>query len=399
MSAPPLVSVIVPAYNASRFIERALASVQGQTYPNLEVLVVDDGSDDNTAEIVEAIAACDSRVELLRQSNRGVAAARNRAIAEARGTYVAPLDADDVWFPRKLEWQVQRMRETGPSTGFVYSWWAGLDETGEIVGAAGRPKLEGRVYEALIHRNFIGNASVPLFRRSCVERVGGYNTTLKARGGQGCEDWDLTLRIAEKYDVHLVPAYLSGYRAVTDSMSESTSSMARSFDLIMEAIERKHPEIPSELFQWSRANFSRYLAAQSYSTGNFEKTLDWLRKVLRRDPAAILSSWVVKTALKSAVRHLASPATSLIWETHQEWINFKRTILWDRSDSLSIARLQHRPESVTESWTPRWWKPHDQIRAHRWRCSKQRCASRSEHRVEASPSWLRRPVEPEPSPT
>lgn len=373
MCQSPLVSVLIPAYNASRFIGSALASVQNQTYTNVEILVVDDGSDDETADIVADIAAQDSRVQLLRQPNRGVAVARNRALAEAQGKYIAPLDADDVWFPRKLEWQVQRMQKTDPSMGLVYSWWAGVDEAGEIIGAASRPRLEGDVYEALAYRNFIGNASVPLFRRVCVEQVGGYDPTLRARGGEGCEDWDLTLRIAETYDVHLVPAYLSGYRAVADSMSENTDSMARSFNLVMDAVEREHPEIPSALFRWSRANFYRYLAAQTYGVGKFEKTLDWLRKVMRIDPTTILSSWVVKTVLKSAVRRLASPATTLIWEEHREWIHFKGRIFPDRSDPPSIAQLQRRPESVVESWSPRWWKPHDQLREHRWRRVKERC--------------------------
>jgi len=373
MSDSPLVSVLIPAYNASRFIESALASAQRQTYTNIEIIVVDDGSDDETADIVAGIAAQDERVQLFRQPNRGVAAARNRAIAEAHGKYIAPLDADDVWFPRKVEWQAQRMQETGPPTGLVYSWWAGLNEAGQIIGAAGRPRLEGDVYEALAYRNFIGNASVPLFRRACVEQVGGYNAALRARGGEGCEDWDLTLRIAEVGDVHLVPAYLSGYRSVADSMSENTSSMARSFNLVMESVERQHPEIPSELLRWSRANFYRYLAAQTYSLGDFEKTLDWLQRVVWMDPTTILSSWVVKTALKSMVRRLASPASSLIWDDHQEWIRFKGRIFPDRTDPPSIAQLQYRPESVTKSWSPRWWKPHDQLREHRWRHVKERC--------------------------
>jgi len=139
MGDAPLVSVLIPAHNAHRFLECALGSVQNQTYTNVEILVVDDGSDDGTADLVRTLAADDPRIQLFRQSNQGVAAARNRALAEAQGPYVAPLDADDIWFPRKLEWQVARMQETGPATGLVYAWWAGLGEDGTIVGAAGLP--------------------------------------------------------------------------------------------------------------------------------------------------------------------------------------------------------------------------------------------------------------------
>lgn len=105
----PLVSVIIPAYNAEFFIEKTLNSVLSQTYKNIEVLVVDDGSQDRTAEIITSIAKIDSRVFLLQQSNAGVAAARNLAINKCRGEYIAPIDADDIWYPQNLEKQVQCM--------------------------------------------------------------------------------------------------------------------------------------------------------------------------------------------------------------------------------------------------------------------------------------------------
>lgn len=103
----PFVSVIIPAYNAEAFIGRTLESVLAQTYENIEVLVVDDGSRDRTAEIVASFAQKDSRVILLKQQNAGVAAARNLAIEKSRGEYIAPLDADDIWYPSKLDKQVQ----------------------------------------------------------------------------------------------------------------------------------------------------------------------------------------------------------------------------------------------------------------------------------------------------
>lgn len=107
----PLVSVIVPVHNGSRFVRQSLASALEQTYDNIEVVVVDDGSTDDTRQIVRSIADQDSRVRLLCQSNQGVAAARNRAIRDSEGQFIAPLDADDLWFTRKLERQVQRMTE------------------------------------------------------------------------------------------------------------------------------------------------------------------------------------------------------------------------------------------------------------------------------------------------
>lgn len=229
------------------------------------------------------------------------------------------------------------------------------------------------MYDALAYRNFIGNASVPLLRRAVVEEVGGYDPSPKARGGEGCEDRDLPPRIAEKHDVRLVPAYLSGYRAVTDSMSDNTASMARSFNLVIQRAEQSSCDVPPHFLRWARANFYRYLAAQSYNAGHFETALRWLRASVRQDPTAMLSSWILKTAFKSAVRSLASPATSLVWEGHEDWLAFKSHFVLDLSDPPSIDQLQYRPETVAESWGPRWWKPHDQIRAYRWRRTKERC--------------------------
>ncbi|MGB3670077.1 MAG: glycosyltransferase family 2 protein, partial [Phormidesmis sp.] len=103
MAYSPLISVVVPAYNAEAFIAATLASVLSQTYQNLEVWVIDDGSSDRTAAIVEKLAQQNARINLLRQPNQGVAIARNAGIQSAKGEFVAPIDADDLWWPGALE--------------------------------------------------------------------------------------------------------------------------------------------------------------------------------------------------------------------------------------------------------------------------------------------------------
>jgi glycosyltransferase involved in cell wall biosynthesis len=114
MRTVPLVSVTIPAYNAAPYIRQTLESVLFQTYRNLEVIVVDDGSQDETGRIVEYAAKNDDRVILLRQPNQGVAEARNAAIKKSRGEYIAPIDADDLWHPEKIERQVQCILQAGP---------------------------------------------------------------------------------------------------------------------------------------------------------------------------------------------------------------------------------------------------------------------------------------------
>jgi glycosyltransferase involved in cell wall biosynthesis len=190
----PLVSVIIPAYNAEAFISRTLQSVISQTYKNIEILVVDDGSRDKTVEIVESFAQKDSRIILLKQPNSGVASARNLAIENSRGEYIAPIDADDIWYPQKLEKQVQCMLQGDISVGLVYAWSVFIDKEDKIIGQYSPHNylnilsVEGEVFPAMLYTNFIINSSAPLIRRVCFEKIGGYNCELREQNAQGCED-------------------------------------------------------------------------------------------------------------------------------------------------------------------------------------------------------------------
>jgi glycosyltransferase involved in cell wall biosynthesis len=278
----PLVSVIIPAYNAELFIERTLRSVLAQTYQNLEVIVVDDGSQDRTAAIVQSIAQEDDRIHFFQQANAGVAAARNLAIQKARGELIAPIDADDIWFPQNLEKQV-RCITTDTGIGLVYSWSVEIDESDQLSGGFHASYQKGEVYLALLNQNFIGNASAVLLRRECLNQVGRYDSTLRAQGAQGSEDWDLYLRLSERYSVGVVPEFLVGYRQITTSMSRNRSSMAKSQSLVLEAAKQRHPEIPETIYRWSLSRFCLYLARQSYRSSDIKEVLYWLYKACKLD--------------------------------------------------------------------------------------------------------------------
>jgi len=279
----PLVSVIIPAYNAEPFIEETLKSVLAQTYPAIEVLVVDDGSQDRTPEIVEKIGKKDARIQLLKQPNAGVAAARNLGIQKSRGEYIAPIDADDIWYPENIEKQVKCMLEGGEEVGVVYSWTVDLDEKGLLTGGFRSFAIEGDVYATLICHNFIGNASASLIRRSCLEKVGVYDKTLKERNAQGCEDWDLYLRIAELYQFRAVPEFSIGYRRMYNTMSTNYTAMANSQSLMLQAAKQRHPEIPDFLHRLSTSNFLLYLANQSSRNGRDRTALFWLFQALKTE--------------------------------------------------------------------------------------------------------------------
>ena len=134
-----LVTVIVPAYNAAATIDETLRSVRAQSHASLEIIVVDDGSVDSTAQVVERHVEADSRVALIRHSaNKGVAAARNTAIAAGKGDLIAPIDADDLWHSLKIEKQVAVMRKGGRKVGLVYTWSALLDAESRVTALAGQ---------------------------------------------------------------------------------------------------------------------------------------------------------------------------------------------------------------------------------------------------------------------
>lgn len=279
----PLVSVIIPAYNAEALLERTLDSVLSQTYKNLEVLVIDDGSLDQTAELVKSVAQRDQRVRLLQQQNSGVAVARNLGIKNARGEFIAPIDADDIWYPQNIEKQVQCILAAGENVGLVYSWSVDIDDQDLPLGSFRASKIEGEVYTTLVCHNFIGNASASLLRRACLEKVGGYDSNLKAQKAQGCEDWDLYLRIARNYQFAVVPDFLIGYRKLLNSMSCDYSQMAKSHLLVLEAVQQQQPRIPSLIYQLSKSNLYLYFAHQSSRCSNHQTTLFWLHQALKAD--------------------------------------------------------------------------------------------------------------------
>ncbi len=367
----PLVSVIIPAYNAEAFIGQTLKSVLSQTYKNIEVLVVDDGSLDRTAEIVESFAQKDRRIILLKQVNAGVAAARNLAIEKSKGEYIAPIDADDIWYPQKIEKQVQCMLQADQSVGLVYAWSAFIDEKDIIIGEytsfyyLNIPSIEGYVYPAMMFTNLIGNASVPLIRRVCFDKIGFYNCNLKQQNAQGCEDWDIYLRIAEYYQFRVIPKFLIGYRQVRGSMSKSYKSMAKSYDLVMADSKKRHPEIPISIYNWSASSFYVYILTISQEYGDYWSALVWMYKAIKLDYSPLLQTWVYRCFIICLMQIVVKHLTTLILPKHNSWLhqekfNYPKKIAVNRETTLAdIQKEMHKPEQIP-------WKPHARIRWQRW---------------------------------
>jgi len=294
-----LVSVIIPAFNAAADIRQTLNSVLAQTYQAIEVIVVDDGSSDATAAIVEEFVTRDGRFQLVRQRNAGVGAARNAAIRKARGKYVAPLDADDLWFPEKLEKQVDRMEQCGNETGLVYCWSKLINEAGEPVDVSHCNTLEGRLGHVMVLQNLLGNASVPLFRAAALEKTGVYLTRDEQAGAQGCEDWDLYLRTAEVFSISVVPEYLVAYRQKSSGMSCNAEGMTESFAVTMRRVRQRNGGLPAATFRWSGGYFYLYLANKCYDSGDYPRCLRYLKVAVSANPVLLLKAGIYKTFVKS----------------------------------------------------------------------------------------------------
>lgn len=283
----PRVSVIVPAYNAAATIDRTLDSVRAQSWRDLEVIVVDDGSSDATAERVRRHAEQDARVRLIVQANAGVAAARNAGIAAARGDLIAPVDADDLWRADKIARQVEALDAGGPDVGLVYCWYVVIDPADRILAWGDRRHDEGDVLRRMFLGNLVGNGSSPLMRRAAVEAAGGYDPGLRSQAAQGCEDLQLYLKIAERWRFAVVHDYLLGYRWTPSNMSSDGGQMLRSFDLVMDPFRARYPEYADD-FARGRAYFLGWMFEQALAYGRYGAARGLHRELRRSSPGIAL---------------------------------------------------------------------------------------------------------------
>lgn len=267
-----LTSVVIPAYNAERFIERTLRSALQQTHRNLEVIVVDDGSTDRTREIAEAVAATDDRVQIISVPNGGVAKARNTGLDRATGEFVAFLDADDLWHPTKIELQVAAVSDVsgGYQAAAAYTLTRTIDTHDHVIGYGHGVVLSGYVFARYLYAKPAGNGSTILVRREAALAVGGFDPTWAARGIGGCEDLDFELKIVATYPITAVGLYLVGYRSHPDSMS-SNMFLPMAFGAI--SVISHHIECCPELPQWA-ARCAR-TSVSEYALYNFVAARHW----------------------------------------------------------------------------------------------------------------------------
>lgn len=280
----PRVSVIIAAYNAARFIEGTLASVLDQTFDDLEVVVVDDGSQDGTATVVRTVMAADPRVRLLVQDNRGVSATRNRAVAAARGEMIAFLDHDDLWHPAKLTAQVALL-DTQPGTGVVACHSAVIDEDHRCLGWRLGGNASGDVYAEMLVWDMVSGGSVVLVRRDALAAAGRFDETLLFR-----EDWDLWIRLARRVPFATVPRILVGYTRRGSSSSRDYERMAEEGARVLAKVRRDDPGFSRRCHRFCRARDLFAMASFCAIDGQVRLAWRYLSRSLLLTPTPVLRS-------------------------------------------------------------------------------------------------------------
>jgi glycosyltransferase involved in cell wall biosynthesis len=214
--------VLATCFDQAPFVVECLESIKGQTYPEIELVVVDDCSMDRSVEVIrEWLARTDTPCTLVvHERNHGVCRARNEALAHAHGAYVAGIDMDNAFLPDTLTALVERLETSPPNVGVVYGDADRMDEHGAQLGETflehlGRDRRpDGDVYEALLEANFVPDGAA-LVRRDCFEAVGPYDESLVY------EDWDMWLRIARHYEFAVAPRICARYRVHERSLSHT----------------------------------------------------------------------------------------------------------------------------------------------------------------------------------
>ncbi len=300
-AASPLVSVVIPAYNVGPWVRNAVESALRQSCRNLEVLVVNDGSTDDTAERLSDLA--DPRLRIISRPRGGLSEARNTGIRLAAGKYVAFLDGDDEWMRDKLDYHVEVL-DCRPEIDFTFSLSRAIDEQGDTLGRTSR-RASGYVsLRRLLVDNLVSNGSSAVVRRDVLVRTGGFDATLRA-----CEDYDMWIRIASLRPNNgwCIPRALTCYRIRHGQMTKDIARMQSEWERVRAKARSIAPADVAATEAASRARFHRYLAYLAYENRDFSTSRELLASALRLHAGALICdrrTWILGGALLA--RHVLS---------------------------------------------------------------------------------------------
>ena len=289
----PAISVIIPVYNADRYLETAIASVQVQTFGDFEIIAVDDGSTDHSKVILDRIAATEPRLRVLSRPNTGIVGALNDALAAARGEFVARMDADDLCLPERFEKQVAFLRNN-PDCACIGSAFLYIDSADFFIKECTRPTEHASIERELLS----GNGGViihpsAMFRREAIERVGRYRES-----AQWIEDLDLYLRLAQVGKLSNLPEVLFHYRFHEQSVNftRNQGRYKRKLDVLAEAYAARNLRFeraafpPPDFKSAISTDDLRDFAVTSLQYGRQGRPWHYVLRALRTEPTA-RASW------------------------------------------------------------------------------------------------------------
>jgi glycosyltransferase involved in cell wall biosynthesis len=310
------VAVVIPAYNAREYLAQTLQSVVDQTHKALEIIIVDDGSTDETASICRRFAASDSRIRILSTENRGVAAARNTGIQASKSDYIAFLDADDLWHSTYVQRMLSALQPLPDAWGAVYALHRFIDTEGYCTRSGSSLNARDNILNRHLVFRFVGNGSGFMVRRAVVDKIGGYDSSYARKGIGGCEDFDFELRTAEHFKIETVPLGLVGYRSHSAAMSSDRSRMARSLLAVTERCIARNPQLPAFVVSCARAS------AHLYAFSKFAALKDWpsaatsLKHIYHHSP--MVASGVLARLIFTKSDRAARRALSKIWPAREQ---------------------------------------------------------------------------------
>lgn len=289
----PLTSIIIPVYNGAHTICATLESVFRQTTEAFEVIVVDDGSTDETLEIVSRID--DPRLTVVSYENAGVAITRNRGVEHASGEYISFIDADDLWTPDKLTRQLAALEDT-PEAAVAYSWTDYIDHAGNFIAHDQQVVFSGDVQSELLVRDFLESASNATIRRQAFWEIGGFDSSLS-----GAADWDFFLRLAQRYPFVAVPHVGVLYRLSSGSMSSNLSMQEQECLAVLEQAYKAAPAHLRSLQPRSLGQLYQYLSFKALqgplSRANGVLALRYFRRSLAYSPKTAIQNFRLNSIL------------------------------------------------------------------------------------------------------
>ncbi|MGR3838322.1 MAG: glycosyltransferase family 2 protein [Cognatishimia sp.] len=309
----PRVTIVVPAFNVAATLGDTLASLKAQTFQDFEVVIIDDGSTDQTRDVAQPFLT-DRRFWYISQANRGLAGARNRGITEAKGELIGFCDADDMWHPDKLRHHVKHL-DKNPNVGVSYSGSQFMDAAGRPLAIKQSPRLRNVTASHILKRNPIGNGSAPVIRRAVFDDIAYVHHASQSgffyfdetfRQSEDIECW-LRIALLTDWGFEGVRGALTLYRVAGDGLSAKTDRQLASWENVMRKLRPLHPEFFARHEPAARAYQMRYLARRAISSGDSAQARDYLARAWAQSKEPLWAE-----PIKSLVTILAAQIAGLL---------------------------------------------------------------------------------------